>query len=1142
MEYTKKFKELSKKDAYIAGGKGASLGEMLNSGIPVPDGYVVTAETFDHFLSETDLVQEIQSILDTVNVKAIHTSEDASEKIQGLIKSVKMPEDIKSEILSQFKELNADFVAVRSSATAEDGAEHAWAGQLNSYLNTREENLLEMVQNCWASLFTPRAIFYRFEKGLHATHISVAVVVQKMVDSEKSGIAFSVHPVTEDHNQLIIEAGLGLGEAIVSGSVTPDSYVVTKEPKEVIDINVNTQNKALYRGTEKTEHGFNEWKDLSESQANEQVLNKDQILELSTIIETIENHYGFPCDIEWAFEGGKFYIVQSRPITTLKAKNNNPKQLFEKTYTRDTSLIIQQGWFEVLHSGIEKLDIKREFDTPVVHFMNRGSIEIWENETYTKWFLDKLLEKNTNNPDLVKGIIKKFEEELLYFNSCWKKGPISNVRELKSYIEKVFSFLVGFITFYYSAYDERTPIDIRNWALEIRDKDSFFASNDRLIRDSLKEIYPNLVGYESCILFDEIENPPSLETLKKRRESFVVVGRVYSNIENILDYSKNKEDFNFHFEKPEENPDDIKGQTGFKGVIRGKVKLLLRNDQVSEVQEGDILVSPMTTPEHVIAMEKASAFITDEGGITCHAAIVAREMQKPCIIGTKFATQILKDGDEVEVDADNGVVRILEKKKEEMVFNGLNLLDKNNWVEDGRWIQPPLIWGMFTHWSESDLVKNITENIDLGTIFTIDGYAFHEKKTFDNISNFIKKKYDEDGLGKLSEFIDNEGEKIFKKINDYLDKQDSEIISDFNNFFEEYLSFVGFWTAVTLLGNSITEVSKDRGYVSTEADLFALVHPHLKNSWIEEDAHDIKDIAKKCFDKFKSKNFRLIKEGLLKDEEIKADINKYIKKYEWSKISKWKGSKLTEQQVIERLEEEFNNLINKNHIESEKSFSKPDGLVSLCVSSAFYRAQSTMLEMKTAYRLNSLFKIVGDKNNLEYEDILLLTPFELKEVFNKLDLVIDNTRNLESRKSSFMCVIDKPNHEKIITSDDQIYKKIYNTYIENKSINNNDDLRGIGASKGKVIANVRIINSADDFGSFKEGEVLVTVETSPTFVPLMRMSSAILTGRGGITSHAAIVSRELSKPCIIAIKNVVKILKTGDLVEVDADNGVVKIL
>ncbi len=322
MELVRNFTKLHKNDVSLAGGKGASLGEMTNAGVPVPPGFVVLSDSFEKFIRETDLIQEINTILDAVHHKEIHTVEQASESIRALILSREMPQDIAEEIRRSCKELNTKYVAVRSSATAEDGKEHAWAGQLESYLNVKEDDVLEKVKKCWSSLFTPRAIFYRFEKGLHTTKISVAVVVQKMVESEVSGIAFSVHPVTEDRNQLIIEAGFGLGEAIVSGLVTPDSYVVEKEPRNILDINVSTQERALYRSEyASVEHGNNEWCTILEPQASSQVLTKDQILELAEIIMVIENHYGFACDIEWAFEKGKFYIVQSRPITTLSHTN-----------------------------------------------------------------------------------------------------------------------------------------------------------------------------------------------------------------------------------------------------------------------------------------------------------------------------------------------------------------------------------------------------------------------------------------------------------------------------------------------------------------------------------------------------------------------------------------------------------------------------------------------------------------------------------------------------------------------------------------------------------------------------------------------------------------------------------------------------
>ena len=311
--YIKDFKNLNKHDTAIAGGKGASLGEMTQTGIPVPPGFVILSAAFEKFLEETDLNIEINSILHSVNLQEIHTVEDASEKIESLILNAEIPKIIADEIQKNFRKIKSKFVAVRSSATAEDSSTAAWAGQLESYLNTTNTNLLENIKKCWASLFTPRAIFYRFEKKLHQQKISVAVVVQKMIESEMSGVAFSVHPVTQDKNQIIIEAGFGLGEAIVSGQITPDSYVVIKKPKKIIDKNIQIQARGLYRAT----GGGNEWRNIPKKIGEKQVLSDKEILKLSNIILKIENHYGFPCDIEWARANGVFYILQSRPITTL---------------------------------------------------------------------------------------------------------------------------------------------------------------------------------------------------------------------------------------------------------------------------------------------------------------------------------------------------------------------------------------------------------------------------------------------------------------------------------------------------------------------------------------------------------------------------------------------------------------------------------------------------------------------------------------------------------------------------------------------------------------------------------------------------------------------------------------------------------
>ena len=314
MMFTENLKKIGKNDTEIAGGKGASLGEMIQAGIPVPPGFVILSNAFERFIEETDLNVEIDAKLHAVNHNAMHTVKEASEKIQSLILQTTMPQSIADEIQEKFKEIDTKYVAVRSSATSEDSSVAAWAGQLESYLNITEEILLEHICKCWASLFTPRAIFYRFEQNLHKEKISVAVVIQKMVESEKSGIAFSVHPITQDKNQIIIEAGYGLGEAIVSGSITPDGYVVKKEPRMIIDKNINIQKQMLIRAET---HG-NEWQSIPKEQGEKSVLNDDEITELSNLVLEIENHYKSPQDIEWAFEKGKFFITQSRPITTLK--------------------------------------------------------------------------------------------------------------------------------------------------------------------------------------------------------------------------------------------------------------------------------------------------------------------------------------------------------------------------------------------------------------------------------------------------------------------------------------------------------------------------------------------------------------------------------------------------------------------------------------------------------------------------------------------------------------------------------------------------------------------------------------------------------------------------------------------------------
>ncbi len=319
-KFIKSFTQLSKKDTNIAGGKGASLGEMTNAKIQVPKGFVILASAFDYFIDQKNRKQtaevglEIKAKISEVNFNDTNSIDKASNAIRDIMQDTEIPKELANEIEDEFKKLKTKYVAVRSSATAEDSSVASWAGELETYLNTTEKSLLDNVRRCWSSLFTPRAIFYRFEKKLIDQKVLVAVVVQEMVQSEISGIAFTVHPVTKDKNQMIIEAGFGLGEAIVSGQVTPDSYVVDKRDLSILDINISEQKKMLVR---KSVAGNIIWKPLPKAKQECQVLTGKQIIELSKICLQIEKHYKYPQDIEWALVKGEFYITQSRPITTL---------------------------------------------------------------------------------------------------------------------------------------------------------------------------------------------------------------------------------------------------------------------------------------------------------------------------------------------------------------------------------------------------------------------------------------------------------------------------------------------------------------------------------------------------------------------------------------------------------------------------------------------------------------------------------------------------------------------------------------------------------------------------------------------------------------------------------------------------------
>jgi len=300
-------------DLGAVGGKAASLGELTAADLPVPPAFVVTADTYRSFIEETGIDEELFEVVDvdTGDSKALA---EAAERASELIQGTPIPESIREEVLAAYEDIGDDApVAVRSSATAEDLPDASFAGQQETFLNITGEALLERVRECWASLFTQRAIYYRQEQGFAHDVVDIAVVVQRMVDADKSGVMFTSHPST-GANVITIEAAWGLGEAVVSGAVTPDNYVIDRGTGDLRDTTV-AEKKVMH--VRDTETGETVEQEVPEDRRGVQVLDEPELEGLRALGEEIEGHYGDPQDVEWAIEGGEVYLLQSRPITTI---------------------------------------------------------------------------------------------------------------------------------------------------------------------------------------------------------------------------------------------------------------------------------------------------------------------------------------------------------------------------------------------------------------------------------------------------------------------------------------------------------------------------------------------------------------------------------------------------------------------------------------------------------------------------------------------------------------------------------------------------------------------------------------------------------------------------------------------------------
>lgn len=344
------FEQMERGDVAIVGGKSSSLGEMTSkTDVPVPYGFATTAYAYRYFIEKSGLKEKMQAILaDLTDVENSAQLRDVSARLREAIMAEEMPADLSASIAAAYEELGKKvgeaepYVAVRSSATAEDLPDASFAGQQDTYLNVKgAENIIAKVKECYASCFTDRAVYYREKQGFDHIEVALSAVIQMMVFSKAAGVMFTVNVATGDDSNILIEGAFGLGEYVVQGTVTPDNYTVSKAENKIIDRCVNEQDVMLVR----KEGGDCEEQPVPEELRNVQTLTDEQILELAGYAKKIEAHYGCYMDMEWGIDArnNKIWILQARPETVWSRRNKDkkPAQAETKAAATDRKVIVK---------------------------------------------------------------------------------------------------------------------------------------------------------------------------------------------------------------------------------------------------------------------------------------------------------------------------------------------------------------------------------------------------------------------------------------------------------------------------------------------------------------------------------------------------------------------------------------------------------------------------------------------------------------------------------------------------------------------------------------------------------------------------------------------------------------------------------
>lgn len=334
---------------------------------------------------------------------------------------------------------------------------------------------------------------------------------------------------------------------------------------------------------------------------------------------------------------------------------------FEKAYTREFTLVMGEVWLESFRRMLPELQ-KPGLETPYFIVRKNAANEYWEDAEQLQRFSDAMLIEHEKGRAFYERHVALYEHAVVSLREYESNVP-ENLEAFIRMVGRIIEGCVGWNVMYYTALDERTPVDILEDARRLRALDRLGDDSDEYLRRGLARLFPGLHGLERAMSLSELHLSEMLNTLLEARERGSIIC-IQDDVLRILPQSLDtfeSEHPEIHFKKESVSFEirDVKGQVGYPGVARGRVRIVRKREEASMVAEGDIVVSPMTTPHFLEAIKRAAAIVTDEGGITCHAAILAREMKKPCVVGTRFATQVFKSGDMVEVDADKGVVRLL---------------------------------------------------------------------------------------------------------------------------------------------------------------------------------------------------------------------------------------------------------------------------------------------------------------------------------------------------------------------------------------------------------------------------------------------------------------------------------------------------